>query len=419
MKLFELAKITNAQIENAGLTDTEIIGAAGLDDAKAGHVTFLSNPRYTPRIQTTRATAIYLAESVNAPAHLIVLRARDPYLAYTRALRLFHPEPKHEAFVHASAIIDETARVGANVYIGACVVIGKNVSIDDDVQIYPNVTIYDDAQIGAGTIIHSGVSIREATEIGARCVIYNNVVVGCDGFGYAKDEEKRWLKIPQVGCVVIEDDVEIGAGTTIDRASVGETRIKRGAKIDNLVQIGHSWLVGVVSIDAGLALPDFRAAERTFQLITQVAGRAGRGHLGGKVLIQTFHPEHYALDHACAQDYEAFYEQEIRHRKNLNYPPFVSLASLLVHDENFTRAQATVQELKRALDAANTKRLCRILGPAPAPLARLRGEHRLQILIKARNRSALREMLTIALADAEAKCDLQSVNVEIDPVNLM
>ncbi|GAC1396295.1 MAG: hypothetical protein NVSMB56_10950 [Pyrinomonadaceae bacterium] len=103
----------------------------------------------------------------------------------------------------------------------------------------------------------------------------------------------------------------------------------------------------------------------------------------------------------------------------MSYPPFVSLASLLVHDENFTRAGDVAQELKRTLDAANTKRLCRILGPAPAPLARLRGEHRLQILIKARNRSALREMLTIALADAETKCDLQTVNVEIDPVNLM
>ncbi|GAC1396301.1 MAG: UDP-3-O-(3-hydroxymyristoyl)glucosamine N-acyltransferase [Pyrinomonadaceae bacterium] len=268
MELSELAAQTGAKIENAESADIEIVGAAGLDDAEAGHVTFLSNPRYTPRIQTTRATAIYLADGgVDAPTHLIVLRAKDPYLAYTRALRLFHPEPKHEAFIHESAKIDTTTRVGTNVYIGACVVIGKNVEIDDGTRIFPNVTIYDDVKIGANTTIHSGVSVREGAHIGARCVIYNNVVVGADGFGYAKDEESRWLKIPQVGRVVIEDDVEIGAGTTIDRASVGETRIKRGAKIDNLVQIGHSCTVGE---DA---------------LICAQTGLAGSSHIGNRVIL--------------------------------------------------------------------------------------------------------------------------------------
>jgi UDP-3-O-[3-hydroxymyristoyl] glucosamine N-acyltransferase len=135
------------------------------------------------------------------------------------------------------------------------------------VRIHPNVTIYDGVRIGAGSIIHAGVSIREGTHIGERVIIHNNAVVGSDGFGYAKDEEGHWLKIPQAGRVVLEDDVEIGAGATIDRASVGETRIRRGAKIDNLVQVGHSCTVGEDSL-----------------LCAQV-GLAGSSHIGRRVIL--------------------------------------------------------------------------------------------------------------------------------------
>ncbi|HEY0377046.1 MAG TPA: primosomal protein N' [Pyrinomonadaceae bacterium] len=206
--------------------------------------------------------------------------------------------------------------------------------------------------------------------------------------------------------------LEFGAGD-LDML-VGTQMLAKGHDFPNVT------LVGVVSVDAGLALPDFRSAERTFQLITQVAGRAGRGDRAGRVLIQTYHPKHYALKHACAQDYAGFYDEEIRYRKSLNYPPFVALASLLVHGEDFTRAQATAAELKRALEEANTDRSCRILGPAPAPLARLRGEHRIQLLIKSRSRPRLREVIDIAFADAQERgADLRSVNLEIDPINLM
>jgi primosomal protein N' (replication factor Y) len=195
---------------------------------------------------------------------------------------------------------------------------------------------------------------------------------------------------------------------------VGTQMIAKGHDFPNVT------LVGVVSVDAGLAMPDFRASERTFQLITQVAGRAGRGERGGRVLIQTYHPEHYALRHACAQDYGAFYEEEIRYRKSLSYPPFVSLAALLVRGDDLTKTHALAAELKRALDEANADRSCRVLGPAPAPLARLRGEHRIQLLLKSRSRPRLRAVLDLALADAEARgYDLHAVNVEIDPVNLM
>ncbi len=200
-------------------------------------------------------------------------------------------------------------------------------------------------------------------------------------------------------------------------------------KIDMLVGTqmlakGHDYpnvtLVGVVSVDAGLALPDFRAAERSFQLITQVAGRAGRGDRAGQVLIQTYHPHHYALRHACAQDYAGFYNEEIRYRENHSYPPFVSLASLLVHGSDLSRTRAEATELRKAMDMVNNDRACRILGPAPAPLARLKGEHRIQLLVKARSRRQLRNVVDSALEAMSTRGNsLRSINLEIDPVSIM
>ena len=245
------------------------------------------------------------------------------------------------------------------------------------------------------------------------------------GEGTEQIEEILQKRFPALRIARLDRD------TTSRRSTYEQAILRFGAgELDMLVGTqmiakGHDFpnvtLVGVVSVDAGLALPDFRAAERTFQLITQVAGRAGRGDLAGRVLIQTFHPHHYALRHACAQDYDAFYEEEIRYRQSLSYPPYVSLASLLVHHEDFARVQSTAFEIKRALDEANADRSIRILGPAPAPLARLRGEHRYHILLKARSRPRLRELLDLALASAAQTpaCDLQAVNLEIDPINLM
>jgi primosomal protein N' (replication factor Y) (superfamily II helicase) len=187
---------------------------------------------------------------------------------------------------------------------------------------------------------------------------------------------------------------------------------------------GHDFpkvtLVGVVSVDAGLALPDFRSAERTFQLITQVAGRAGRGDKLGQVLIQTYHPEHYALFHACAQDYSGFYEEEIRYRQNHSYPPFVALASLLIRGKELGRTRDQALELRKQLDLANEPRDSRVLGPAPAPLARLKGEHRIQILVKSRSRRRLRAVIDKALASfVTAGHNRRMVNIEIDPISIM
>lgn len=256
MTLNELAEKTFATIEN-GDENAEITGAAGLDIAEKGQITFLANPKYTPQIKDTNASAIFLNEKEKCEREdIAVLRTKDPYLAYTRALRLFHPEPKFAPSIHKSAFVDESAKVAETVSIDAFVSIGKNCEIGENVKIYPNVSIYDNVKIGANSVIHSGVSVRENCEVGENCIIHNNSTIGSDGFGYAKTEEKAWLKIPQVGRVVLEDEVEIGANSAIDCASVGETRIKRGAKIDNLVQIGHSCTVdedALICSQTGLA----------------------------------------------------------------------------------------------------------------------------------------------------------------------
>lgn len=267
MKLEQLAELTGSTIER-GSPDLQITSTAGLDIANSGDVTFLANPKYTPQVAETKAAAIFLNENIVIErTDIAVLRAKDSYVAYTLAMRLFFPEPSIIPFVHPSAVIDPTANVAAEVEIHANAVIGANCTIASGVRIMPNVTLYDGVTIGENSTIHSGVSVRENCEIGRNCIIHNNSTIGCDGFGYAKTENKSWLKIPQTGRVVLEDDVEIGANTAIDCASVGETRIKRGAKIDNLVQIGHSC---TVDEDA---------------LICSQTGLAGSSHIGKRVIL--------------------------------------------------------------------------------------------------------------------------------------
>src|SRR5687768_9639695 len=178
MKLFELADATHSTIEQ-GDPAAEIIGAAGLDIAQPGEITFLANPKYTPQIRETSASAIFLNDGIELDrTDIALLRSKDSYLAYTRALRLFHPAQDHIPSIHPTAVIDESATVAQNCNIGAHVVIGKNCRVDENVTIYPNVTIYDGASIGGNSVLHSGVSIRENCEIGANCTIHNNSTIG-------------------------------------------------------------------------------------------------------------------------------------------------------------------------------------------------------------------------------------------------
>jgi primosomal protein N' (replication factor Y) len=195
---------------------------------------------------------------------------------------------------------------------------------------------------------------------------------------------------------------------------VGTQMLAKGHDFHNVT------LVAVVSVDTGLGLPDLRAAERTFQLLTQVAGRAGRGALPGRVLIQTYYPEHYALKHAVNQDFEGFYNEEIGYRERMSYPPFVVLASILIKHKDEAYALKSGRILRDALDRTNHDKALRILGPAPAPISRIKNEFRFQMIIKSPARKTLRTRLDVALAEAETLgCDKRIVQIEIDPVNLM
>jgi primosomal protein N' (replication factor Y) len=244
------------------------------------------------------------------------------------------------------------------------------------------------------------------------------------GEGTEQIEDKLRKLFPYVTIARIDRDTTSRRGAfekSLMDFSAGKIGMLVGTQI---LAKGHDFpnvtLVGVVSVDAGLALPDFRSAERTFQLLTQVAGRAGRGDRPGKVLIQTYHPYHYALRHASAQDYAGFYQEEIRHRLNHTYPPFVALASLLVRGNDLNKVRADAVELRKQLDRANVDRTVRVLGPAPAPLARLKGEFRVQILVKCRKRLQLRRTIDEALKTlAAGNVNLRSINVEIDPVSIM
>ena len=241
MKLSELADRLDCRLEGDG--ELDVMRVAGIQDAQPGDVTFLANPKYEKLLATTLATAVILKEEAPA-APCAMLRARDPYLAFARAVSLFAPVSRPAPGVHALAAIAAEARLGADVSVGPFVAIGEGARIGDRTVIYPNVTIGAGATVGSDCTIHSNVAIRERCTLGDRVILQNGVVIGGDGYGFVRRGDGTHEKIPQVAVVVIEDDVELGANTTVDRPAVGETRIKAGTKIDNLVQIGHGVTVG-------------------------------------------------------------------------------------------------------------------------------------------------------------------------------
>jgi UDP-3-O-[3-hydroxymyristoyl] glucosamine N-acyltransferase len=228
----------------AGASDVTIEGVLPLSEAGERHISFLSNPKYRPQLDTTRAAAVLVAEDVTGDDDGRWIRVADPYIAMARVVARFFAARPAPRGISPQASIAASATVGANTAIGAFASIGENAVIGDGVVIYPNVTIEADASIGDGTVIYPNVSIYYACKVGRRCVIHSGVVIGSDGYGFATDDAGTHHKIPQVGTVRIEDDVEIGAGTTIDRAALGETVIGEGTKIDNLVQIGHNVKIG-------------------------------------------------------------------------------------------------------------------------------------------------------------------------------
>jgi len=254
MKLREINRLLGTRLEN-GSPETEITGIAGIETAGPGQLTFVANPKYAALARTTKASAVIVAEDFPAlPAAM--LRSKNPYLDFAHALDLFYQPPRYIPGLHQTAVVHPSAKVPAGAHIGPYVVIGEEVEIGDNAVLLAHVVIYRGAKIGHNFFAHSHAIVREFCRIGNNVILQNGVVVGGDGFGFAKDRDGRWQKIAQSGPTVIEDDVEIQANACIDRASVGETRIARGAKIDNLVQVGHGSRVGENSLlcaQAGLA----------------------------------------------------------------------------------------------------------------------------------------------------------------------
>lgn len=262
----------------------EILRVAGIDEAGPGDLTFVSNRKYISHISNTRASAIILGEDIPAVS-IPSLRTGDPYLAFARALEIFyvplHPAPG----IHPTAAIAEEVEIGDNVSIGAYSVIGKGCKLGAGVTIHSHVVLYPNVSIGDAVVLHSFAVIREHCQIGNRVILQNGVVIGSDGFGFAPTRDGTFYKICQTGRVVIEDDVEIGANTTVDRAAVGDTVIRRGAKLDNLVQIGHGAHVGEHSV---LAAQVGLAGSTRLGNGVWVGGQAGfAGHLevGDKAII--------------------------------------------------------------------------------------------------------------------------------------
>ena len=245
MKLSAIASALHARLENSS-SDIEIKGLNGIEEASPGELTFVSNPKYGQAARTTKASAVIVAEDFPAiPA--ATLRVKDPYLSFARALELFHPAQRYAAGVHPTAVVDSSTRIGQGAHIGPYVVIGEDVEIGRNAVLLAHVVIYRGAKVGDNFFAHAHSVVRENCRLGNNVLLQNGVVIGGDGFGFAKTAG-RWHKIPQPAAVVIGDDVEIQANSCIDRASVGETRIGRGVKVDNLVQVGHGTHVGEDSL---------------------------------------------------------------------------------------------------------------------------------------------------------------------------
>ena len=287
-KLRDLAALIDARI--VGDPETEIQRMATIDQAHAGDITFLANPKYLPLLATTQASAVIIGTEVEAPVGLNLLQCANPYLAFAKILTFLHVQRPEPQGVSPRAAIDPSAEIAAGVTIHPGCVVGARVKIGAQSILYPNVVLYDDVTIGADCTIHAGVIVREGCRIGHRVIIQPSAVIGSDGFGFAPDGGS-YYKIPQIGIVVVEDDVEVGACSCIDRAALGVTRLGQGVKLDNMVQIAHNVTVGahtVMAAQTGISGSSVIGRHCTFGGQSSAAGHiktgdnlivAGRGAL--------------------------------------------------------------------------------------------------------------------------------------------
>ena len=255
-KANQIAEILGGDI--IGDENAEVFKLSKIEEGEGGSLTFLSNPKYTEYIYSTKATIAIVNKDFTPEReiHTTLIKVADAYKAFSKLLEFYNEAKQNKTGIETPSFISETAKVGENLYLGAFSYINNNVVIGNNVKIYPNVYIDDNVKIGDDTVIFAGAKIMSDTIIGKNCVLNAGVIIGADGFGFAPDEEGVYSKVPQIGNVVIEDNVDIGAATTIDRATLGSTIIRKGVKLDNQIQIGHNVEIGentVIAAQSGVA----------------------------------------------------------------------------------------------------------------------------------------------------------------------
>ena len=282
----QIAELLNGTVD--GNPDTEVDKLAKIEEGTEGSLTFLSNPKYTSYIYSTNASIAIVSDnfSIDQDITTTLIRVKDPYKAFSTLLEYYNQVKLNKSGIEEPSYIADSAKYGDNIYLGAFSYLGKNVKIGNDVKIYPNTYIGDNVTIGDDTIIFSGVKIYSETIIGKSCVFHAGVVVGADGFGFSPNDNGEYNKVPQIGNVIIEDNVDIGAGTTIDRATLGSTIIRCGVKLDNQIQIAHNVEIGTnTAIAAQTGIAGSTKIGKNCLIGGQV-GFAGHLTIGDRVKIQ-------------------------------------------------------------------------------------------------------------------------------------
>jgi UDP-3-O-[3-hydroxymyristoyl] glucosamine N-acyltransferase len=281
----QIAEILNGKLE--GNPDVKVSSISKIEEGKAGSLSFLANPKYTEFIYSTEASVVLVNDSFSPEKEIkaTLIKVKDAYQAFAVLLDFYNQNKSNKSGISPTAVIEQNAVIGENLYIGANVYIGFNSKIGKNSKIYPNVYIADHVEIGEDTTIFSGVNIYTDCKIGNACTLHSGVVIGCDGFGFAPVNNETFKKIPQIGNVIIEDHVEIGANTTIDRATIGSTTIRKGVKLDNLIQVAHNVEIGENTVIASQTGISGSTKIGKNCMIGGQVGFAGHLHIGDNVKI--------------------------------------------------------------------------------------------------------------------------------------
>ncbi|MGY5850857.1 UDP-3-O-(3-hydroxymyristoyl)glucosamine N-acyltransferase [Salegentibacter sp. F14] len=282
----QIAEILEGKIE--GDPEAEVSELAKIEEGTKGALTFLSNPKYNSYIYTTKASITIVNEDFKPeqPIHTTLIKVKDAYKAFSKLLEYYNQVKLNKSGIEQPSFISKEAQYGDDIYLGAFSYVGKKAKIGNNVKIYPNVYLGDNVRIGDNVVLFSGVKIYSDCIVGDNCVIHSGVIVGADGFGFSPEEDGKYAKVPQIGNVIIEEDVEIGAGTTIDRATLGSTIIRKGVKLDNQIQIAHNVEIGehtAIAAQTGIA-GSTKIGKNC--LIGGQVGIAGHLYIGDRVRIQ-------------------------------------------------------------------------------------------------------------------------------------